>query len=229
MTTEAFSSPLVSKVIDSMAGRPKKYDDPRQVILDKTDELFAKFGFHKTTLDDIMKATQMARASIYKIFPSKETILTAIVQRFLGQLFGEMQTKIALGKKQGTDPLVLLKEVLLFKVHYVYGRIKRHFHGESMMVPPPTEKVAEVAPIIERLMRQDLPLISQLLEEAALGQSLEAPSGAWDAQAETFYLGLASCFPPFVLLMGWNETELDQKASLLLDTLIAGAQRSKTL
>jgi AcrR family transcriptional regulator len=48
-------------------------------ILNAADELFAKFGFKKTTIDDIAKAARMGKSSLYYYFKSKEEIFAQII------------------------------------------------------------------------------------------------------------------------------------------------------
>jgi AcrR family transcriptional regulator len=50
-------------------------------ILEIAQNLFAKFGLAKTTIDDIAKKTRMGKASIYYYFKSKETIFKEVIKK----------------------------------------------------------------------------------------------------------------------------------------------------
>ncbi|WP_129718154.1 TetR/AcrR family transcriptional regulator [Pedobacter sp. SYP-B3415] len=46
-------------------------------------ELFRKYGYHKTSVNEIAKKARIAKATIYKYFDSKEHILDAILMDYL--------------------------------------------------------------------------------------------------------------------------------------------------
>lgn len=64
--------------------RPREFD--LEVVLTKARILFAKKGYHGTSIDDLVKVTGLQRGSIYKAFGSKrnlfETILKDMVSSF---------------------------------------------------------------------------------------------------------------------------------------------------
>lgn len=50
-------------------------------ILEIAQNLFAKFGLAKTTIDDIAKKARMGKASIYYYFKSKESIFQEVIDK----------------------------------------------------------------------------------------------------------------------------------------------------
>jgi AcrR family transcriptional regulator len=65
--------------------RPSR-EQTRELILQKSEELFRHFGFGKTTVADIAKDLDMSTANIYKFFPSKEAIIEASGERNLNAM-----------------------------------------------------------------------------------------------------------------------------------------------
>lgn len=64
--------------------RAKDHDDKRQLILDRAAELFARQGFHKTSISEISKACNVSsKAWIYHYFPNKEEVLFTLLRDFL--------------------------------------------------------------------------------------------------------------------------------------------------
>jgi AcrR family transcriptional regulator len=64
--------------------RAKDHDDKRQLILDRSAELFARQGFHRTSIAEIAKACHASsKAWIYHYFPNKETVLFTLLHEFL--------------------------------------------------------------------------------------------------------------------------------------------------
>ncbi|MDX2167630.1 MAG: helix-turn-helix domain-containing protein [Deltaproteobacteria bacterium] len=53
-------------------------DARRQQILDAAGACFAREGFHRTTMDDIVRAARLSPGAIYRYFPSKAAIIDAI-------------------------------------------------------------------------------------------------------------------------------------------------------
>jgi len=62
-------------------GRPKASEakDTRQELLDAALELFAQNGFHGTGLRDIARAVGIRESAVYHHFPSKESLLEALL------------------------------------------------------------------------------------------------------------------------------------------------------
>lgn len=56
-------------------------DDVSEVILNSAKTIFARYGFKKTTMDEIAHASSKGKSSIYHYFKSKEDIFKAIVEK----------------------------------------------------------------------------------------------------------------------------------------------------
>ncbi|MCY1521286.1 mycofactocin system transcriptional regulator [compost metagenome] len=56
----------------------------KESITKAAKELFRKFGYHKTSVNEIAKKARIAKATIYKYFDSKEQVLDAILMNYLG-------------------------------------------------------------------------------------------------------------------------------------------------
>lgn len=50
-------------------------------ILDAAAKVFARYGFRKTTMGDIVREAGVARATVYKYFGSKDEVFTAALHR----------------------------------------------------------------------------------------------------------------------------------------------------
>ena len=51
------------------------------IIVDIAQELFSRFGFLKTTIDEIAKAARMGKASLYHYFRNKEDIFREVINK----------------------------------------------------------------------------------------------------------------------------------------------------
>jgi AcrR family transcriptional regulator len=66
----------------------------RQEILDAARECFARFGYEKTTVDDIGKMVGMNKASLYYYYKSKEAIYGEVILYELQDAMQMLQSKI---------------------------------------------------------------------------------------------------------------------------------------
>lgn len=56
-----------------------KKDANREAILEIAQEIFSKYGYKKTTLDDIANAVRKGKSSLYYYFNSKEDLFQAVI------------------------------------------------------------------------------------------------------------------------------------------------------
>ena len=58
-------------------------EDPRTVtrILRAAEQCYERFGITKTTMDDIAKAAELSRATLYRTFSDRESLLTALFRQ----------------------------------------------------------------------------------------------------------------------------------------------------
>lgn len=58
-------------------------DKVKECIKDSARELFRRYGYNKTNVNEIAKSAKIAKATIYKHFDSKELILHAILMDYI--------------------------------------------------------------------------------------------------------------------------------------------------
>ncbi|HTI59155.1 helix-turn-helix domain-containing protein [Mucilaginibacter sp.] len=58
-------------------------DKIKESIKGAAKELFRKFGYHKTSVNEIAKRAKIAKATIYKYFDSKEAVLHALLMDYI--------------------------------------------------------------------------------------------------------------------------------------------------
>lgn len=60
-------------------------DKIKESIKKAAQDLFRKYGYHKTSVNEIARRGKIAKATIYKYFDSKEMVLHAIVMDYIEQ------------------------------------------------------------------------------------------------------------------------------------------------
>lgn len=91
----------------------KPSEDVREIIINSARCIFARFGFRKTTMDEIAQAAHKAKSSIYHHFTSKEEIFKAIAEKE-SSLFKEEVIKAI---SQQDSPQKKLRTFVITRMH----------------------------------------------------------------------------------------------------------------
>ena len=68
--------------------------DVKQGIVSVAQKTFKRFGFRKTTMDEIAYAARKGKSSLYYYFKSKEEVFEAVVEKEAGYLRSEISASI---------------------------------------------------------------------------------------------------------------------------------------
>ena len=66
----------------------------REAILDVAAGLFARYGFRKTSVADIIRDAGVARATVYKYFSTKEDIFHAVIRREMQDMLCRVREEV---------------------------------------------------------------------------------------------------------------------------------------
>jgi AcrR family transcriptional regulator len=58
-------------------------DKVKESILNAAQDLFRRYGYHKTSVNEIAKKSKIAKATLYKYFESKEVLLHSILMDYI--------------------------------------------------------------------------------------------------------------------------------------------------
>jgi len=95
-----------------LAKNGTKKDVNRENILKIARDIFSKYGFKKTTLDDIANAVRKGKSSLYYYFNSKEDLFQAVIMKEVEILAHELEIVI----NRNTDPVDKLRDYILTKL-----------------------------------------------------------------------------------------------------------------
>jgi AcrR family transcriptional regulator len=87
-------------------------EEVKNSIIAVARQIFSRFGFKKTTMDEIAIASRKGKSSIYYYFESKEDIFQAVVEKEASMLRRELQEAI----KLVPDPKEKLKVYVLVRM-----------------------------------------------------------------------------------------------------------------
>jgi len=89
-----------------------KRDAVRENILAIAQEIFSKYGYKKTTLDDIANAVRKGKSSLYYYFNSKEDLFQEVIQKEADILREELSKVLV----KDIDPAEKLRDYILTKI-----------------------------------------------------------------------------------------------------------------
>ncbi len=96
--------------------------DVRSLIVESATKYFSKFGFYKTTMDEIAKHIHKAKGVLYYYFKSKELLFNEVLKQELGTVKTEL-SKIVNSDK---DSLFTLKDYMLTRLRLLHNAVNYH-------------------------------------------------------------------------------------------------------
>ena len=106
-------------------------DEVKEAIVNVARHIFSRFGFRKTTMDEIAVASRKGKSSIYYYFDSKEEIFQAVVEKEASILKQELIN----AQNEAGDASQKLKMHVLVRMHTLeklanfYSAIKDDYLG----------------------------------------------------------------------------------------------------
>ncbi len=182
----------------------------RKKIIISAGLIFSRYGFKKTTMDEIAKALKMGKSSVYYYFKSKEEIFEAVVLYEANILRNELTTTI----KSVESPVDKMKK-------YVYVRMKS-FEKLSNYYNAIFDKNLDHFDFIEKVRvnydREELAILRLILYHGARKKVFNVTDSEYTALAvQTTMKGLE--VPLF-----WKKRELniEERLEAILDVLFHG-------
>lgn len=90
-------------------------DDVREAIIDIAQVIFSKFGYKKTTMDDIAHTAGKGKSSLYYYFKSKEEVFEAVVDKEAAALSRELNKVL----NKNIPPQEKLREYILVRLEVI--------------------------------------------------------------------------------------------------------------
>lgn len=97
-------------------------EELRDMILDATDRLLARYGYRKMTVEDIAREVGIGKGSIYLHFASKEEIVLSHIDRIVERL----KERLSAIARSGDDAAARLRLMLLARVLYRFDSVQHY-------------------------------------------------------------------------------------------------------
>jgi AcrR family transcriptional regulator len=97
-------------------------DETRTKILKVASQIFGKYGFQKSTIDEIARTAHKAKGSVYYYFSSKEDLFKAVVEEEIGLIRSGL-TRILL---ENVDATIMMRNYLLRRMYLLKDAVNYH-------------------------------------------------------------------------------------------------------
>ncbi len=181
-------------------------DEERSRILAAAAQLFERYGYKKTTVEDIALEAGIGKGSVYLRFTNKEEIGIAWLQSLHEGLFEEITDRVA-----GTGPDEALRQVLVSRVIKRFDIFSRHRRSLD-------EAVCSLRPQLEdkkkAVHEREAAHIAGLIQEGTAAGTMRSADALGDAR--TMVLATNSLLPYAVRTeqIGDRDTVLDQATAM---------------
>ena len=96
--------------------------DVKDIIVKSATKYFSKYGFHKTTMDEIAKHIHKAKGVLYYYFKSKEELFNEVLRQELSHVKTELRKIIA----SDNDSLTIIKNYILTRLKLLSTAVNYH-------------------------------------------------------------------------------------------------------
>ena len=93
-------------------GRAPGYDDQREAIVARAAELFARQGYHATSMNQVAEAAGLSKATLYHYYKDKDALLVHIADGHVSRLQALVADVRALGLKPQTQFRELVRRIV---------------------------------------------------------------------------------------------------------------------
>lgn len=143
-------------------------------ILDKSKDLFQRFGYHKTTLTDIAKSVGKVKTAVYYYFSGKEEIFARLVEKEAKSFFQKLRKEVI----KEESPIAQLEKYvdtrieLMQKLSSRYSFLKQEFFE---LMPLVEENRAEAH-------EQEIAFIESIISEGASQKLIATENSRFTAE-----------------------------------------------
>jgi AcrR family transcriptional regulator len=188
----------------------------RERILDAADRLLARYGYRKTTMDDLAGEAGIGKGTTYLHFSSKGEVALGAIDRMVARLIEGLQ---AIASESAPAP-ERLRRMLILRVMHRFDYAQPHSRSLD-------EVLAALRPALlerrERYFRDEALALAQVLREGAREGRLRAadPNGA----AHTLITATNALLPYSLSVeeLG-RRRDVEARAERLVELLLAGLQ-----
>src|SRR5687768_2524865 len=186
----------------------------KELILDAADQLLARYGYRKMTIDDLAREAGIGKGTVYLHFRSKEDVVLSQIDRVVNRVIAQLKVIAA----SNALPASKLREMLVLRVMVRFDSVQHY-----------TESISEVlrdlrAPLLQRregYFEEEAKVLSGVLREGQRAGAFRRHEAL--ATARTLILASNSLLPFSLSTQELGKRrEVEQAASRIADLVLEG-------
>jgi len=189
-------------------------EQTKEKIMAVAARMFSRYGFQKTTVDEIARTAHKAKGSVYYYFKSKEDLFKAVVEREIGVLKTGL-TKVIVSS---TDATGMIRNYLMSRMVLMKDAVNYHESLKADFV----EDFEFLAESRNEFTRFEIELMEAILSRGVRENKFQIKDT--HATAQVIILAMKAIEIPFY--HHHKITEYEQTIVELLDILIRGLEKS---
>ena len=186
-------------------------DEVKDAIIGVARSIFSRFGFRKTTMDEIALASRKGKSSIYYYFNSKEEIFKAVVEKEAGILKEELVAAI----NGADDPMEKLKAYVLVRMKTI-GKMANFY---SAIKDEYLNHLDFTETIRQKYDREEIDMVHNILQEGVDNGEFKIENTALAS------IAIVTALKGMEIPMFWNEDEgmeIEKRIEDLINILFYG-------
>jgi len=185
----------------------------KKKIIITAGQIFSRYGFKKTTMDEVAKALKMGKSSIYYYFESKEEIFEAVVLYEANILRNELTTAI----KSVESPIGKMEKYVSVRMK-AFEKLSNYYNA---IFDKNLDHFEFIEKIREKYDREETAILRLLLYDGVRKKVFAVGNSEYTALAiQTTLKGLE-----VPLFWQKKEVNIDQRLRAILDVLFYGIVR----
>jgi AcrR family transcriptional regulator len=189
----------------------------RDRILDATERLLGRFGYQKTTMEDLAREAGIGKRTIYLHFPGKEEVALCSIDRIVDRLKDQLRT-IA---RSPDAPADRLRQMLLRRVLYRFDSVRDYYQSLDEMFE--SLRPAYMARR-QSYFNAEAVIFAEVLNEGQASGHFVFDDAL--AAAHTLLLATNALLPSSLSVRELGKrAEVQEKASRIIDLLLHGLLR----
>lgn len=137
---------------------PSTLDSARTRLIDAAEECFRRYGVSKTTVEDVAKAAQVSRATVYRYFDGRDSLVLGVLEReggrFMQRLF----------KRLGRSPN--LSVAIIDGVLYTVKAVKADEHLALLFAPEAAGLTVSIPGATDAMYKLAISFLRPLIQSA---------------------------------------------------------------
>jgi len=195
-----------------------KEDIIRQRIIEVAQDIFKRYGFKKSTMDEIAAAAGKGKSTLYHYFKSKEEVFAAVIEKEGNTMFRELNKVITanIDSKLKIKKYITTRMELIDKLSNLYSAIKSDYLNHFSFIQKYRVKYDEY----------EIMLLEQILQDGINKKEFNISEDDTKIYAYGLATALKGLEIPFFLENRYSE--ISYRLDSMLNILIYGLACKKT-